>query len=254
MVLIKQRDNPPPNIIVSEIRPFAYAHVTIVSGEQGGGKNTTCVARVRDAYDRDCVKIYLENVRGVYSAKVLSYDRQSRIAKIKYNGELKLLRITQDYKLHSPMKIFSVFHLYGIPYVFCTWVQIVDWLTKDVIRDAWLLLDQYEIVGNAREGMTSLAKFLEKKSYQFRKRRLEVYVLVPMERLADWTIRGIATERIYCTMNEETKIITMKIRKKGVRGVRTVTYWGGQYFANFRTDEEIKLPDSQVLKALVAAT
>jgi hypothetical protein len=239
---------------VEKSKPFAYAHVTIVSGDQGGGKNTTCVARVRDAYDGDCIKIYLQDVRGIDNVKVLSYDRHSRIAKIHYKGVDKLIRIPIEYKLHSPMKIFSVLHLYGIPHVYCTWGQIVEWLNGDAIKDAWLLLDQYEIAGNAREGMGALGKYLEKKSYQFRKRHLEVYVLVPMERLADWTMRGIATERIYCTRDENTNMITLKIKKKGVRGTRTVTYYASEYWRNFDTDEEIRLPDSQVQKAINAAS
>jgi hypothetical protein len=75
-----------------------------------------------------------------------------------------------------------------------------------------------------------------------------------MERLADWTMRGIATERIYCTRDEETGLITLKIRKKGVRGVKTVTYYGNDYHVNFDTDEEVKLPDAQVVRALAAAS
>src|SRR3990172_12598190 len=42
--------------------PFDSAHVTFITGDQGGGKSVTAVARVRDGYDKDCVRIFCEEV------------------------------------------------------------------------------------------------------------------------------------------------------------------------------------------------
>lgn len=239
---------------MAQVKPFSYAHITIISGEQRSGKNTTCYARVRDAYDKDCVKIYLETVKGIKDFKVLAYNRFKRVARVKYKGKIYQVRIPESYKMRSPMKVFSVFHLYGLPYVYCTWAQIVEWLNNDVLKDAWLLLDQYEIVGNAREGMGPFAKYLEKKSFQFGKRHLEVYILVPMERVADWTMRNIATERIICSYDEHTRMITLKIKKRRIPGIQTITYYAPYYWGGFDPDEEIKLPDTQVLRAMAAAS
>ena len=97
-------------------------------------------------------------------------------------------------------------------------------------------------------------RYLQKKSFQFAKRHLEVYVLVPMERVADWTMRSIATERIYCSYDERTMMVTLKIKKRKVPGTKTVTYYAPEYWPNFDSEEEIPLPDSQVVKALVAAS
>ncbi len=244
--------------------PWEFAHVHLVTGEQRSGKNTVAVARVRDAYDRDCVRIYLKEEKGieaivpsVYDSgkifsrpTILAYDRHSRFAKMRYNGEVKVFKIADDYKLYSPMKTFTTFHLFGIPSKYCTWTDVIDFLNKDIIRDCYLILDQFEIVGSAREGMSLVAKYFYKKAYQFGKRHIEVYVLVPEARLGDWTMRLMATERIRCERESGTNLITITIRRRGLRGAVKYTFDGSEYWRNFWTDEEIATPDYQVKQVL----
>lgn len=220
-------------------QPFSYAHVAFISGDQGGGKSVTAVARNVDAYFRDCIAIYC---RDKLNLEVIpkSYDRKMRVAKIKYDGETKLIRIPIDYKLKSPMRIFCNFHLYGIPYVYCSsFEKIAELLDKDVIKEGRLTIDEYYIGGNARESMTALGKRLEKHSFQYRKRQLDVDIICPMARLADWTTRVIPTERILCHYNEKTRKVTLSITKRGVPGTREVTYDATQYFPNYWTNERI---------------
>lgn len=220
-------------------QPFNYARVTIIEGEQGSGKSCTGVARVVDAYFKDCVEIYcLEKLNIVCEAK--AYDRKNRVARIKYNGDIKLIRIPLSYKLHSLINIFANFHFFGIKYKYYpSFQKILEGLKNGEINEGKLVIDEAYIGINARESMSALGKELEKQSFQYRKMQLEVIIITPMARLIDWTARIIPTERISCSYNERTYEITLTIKKKGQRGTKEVTYDATQYFPNYWTNERV---------------
>ena len=226
--------------------PFSSARITLIDGDQGNGKSVTAVARIYDAYSIDAVSIYCREQLKI-TCEVKSYSRtygvegMQGVARIKYKGELKLLRIPSKYKLNSPMRIFTNFHLYGIPYVYCqTFNQILEWLKSGLICDGILAIDEYYIGANARESLGLLGRSLSKQSFQFRKMQLEVMILTPLARVIDWTARMINTERISCLdYNPKTKRVTIEIKKKGQVGSRVITYDASPYFCNYRTNERI---------------
>ncbi|KKN79349.1 hypothetical protein LCGC14_0341310 [marine sediment metagenome] len=218
--------------------PFAAAKVRIIEGEQGSGKSITGVAKIVDAYHYDCVRIFCaeHNIRCIVKA----YDPKTMIVKIKQNGNLKLFKIPSYYKLHSPMRIFCNFHLYGIPYVYCnSFKQILGWLKQGIINNGKLVIDEYYIGANARESMSALGRELEKQSFQYRKMQLEVTFITPMARLIDWTARIIPTERIACEYDEKTGYVTLTIKKKGRKGSREVTFDSKPYRRYYWTNERI---------------
>jgi len=218
--------------------PFNYAHVAFITGEQGGGKSVTAVARVRDNYDKDCIKVFCENVLGIKNFVVKSYDRRSRMAKIRYDGSLKLLHIPKSYKLYTDLKIFCNFHLFGIRYRFIPSFQhLAKWLNDGTISDGWLIIDEYYLGGYARESMSALARRLSQLSQQFRKRQLEVIIMCQLARMADWTMRITPTEHISCDYNPVNHRVTLKIRKKGVKGEKTLSYDPRPYWGNYWTNE-----------------
>ncbi len=221
-----------------DIQPFSSAKIRLIEGEQGSGKSATAVARVVDAYYLDCVRVFCfeRNIK----CSVKAYNPKTRVAKIKHRGTIKLFKIPNDYKLHSPMRIFANFHLYGIPFVYCpSFQQTLTWLKQDIIREGWLLIDEYYIGGNARESMTSLGRELEKQSFQYRKMLLEVVIITPLARLIDWTARLIPTERILCSYDEKTGNVTLSVRKKGQKGTREITYDSKPYRKYYWTNERI---------------
>lgn len=232
---VRSRHLPQTNNIV----PFSEAHVTIIEGDQGSGKSNTAVGLVRDAHDKDCVRIYCEanGIEGVVKA----YDRRSRVAKLRLNGQVKLIRIPEDYKLHSPMKIFCNFHLYGIPYVYIpSFGHLLKWLRMGLIADCWLLIDEYYIGGNARDSMTAFGKEMEKQSYQMRKLAAEVVIMTPHARLIDKWTRLTPTKHIMCSYDKKRREITLTIREKGKKGSKTLPpYDATQYWRNYWTNERI---------------
>lgn len=219
--------------------PFTETHVTIISGDEGSGKTNTAVGRIVDAYNVDCVRVYCETVLKI-RCEVKGYDPRRRIAKIRHNGALKLLRIPKSYKLYSPMRIFCNFHLYGIPYRFIpSFEHLLAWLKQDVIVNCRLVVDEAYVGMNARSSMTELGKELAKQYRQFRKMQLDVIIITPMARQIDFLLRLVPTEHINCEYNPVNHKITLTIRKKGVKGERKLDYDARQYWRNFRTNERI---------------
>lgn len=225
-------------MVVDTRQPFSAAHITIIEGDQGSGKSNTGTARVVDAYFKDCVRVFCQDKKIECEVKI--YNRKNRTARVRYKGELKLLRIPPEYKLHSPLHIYANFHLYGIPYVYCkSFERILEWLKNGTIIEGILIIDEYYIGGNARECMSKLGRELGKQSFQYRKMQLEVIIITPMAKLIDWIARVIPTEHILCSYDEKTRKVTLTIRKKGVRGTKTVIYDATQYWANFWTNERV---------------
>jgi len=228
-----------PQTIITKSAPFTEAHVTIIEGPQRSGKTNTAVARVKDGYFNDCVRVYCEEVLKI-NCKVISYDNRTRLAKIKYKGVKKLLRIPADYHLHSPRRIFANIHLYGLPFVYCpSFAQTMVWLKSGKLHDGWLILDEAHVGMNARAVMSRLGQELEKQSFQFGKMQLDVIIITHMPKLIDWTLRTIPTEHIMCSYNKKTRKITLTSRKKGQQGTREVTYDATRYWPNYWTNERV---------------
>lgn len=256
----------------SKQKPFEFVHLHLIKGEQKAGKTATAVARVRDYVYCDCVKEYLKNEKGkdavvpnvwenpntLKGIVVLNYDRYNRIAKLQVNqvvkGQvksiIKLIRIPKTYKLRSNLKVYSVIHIYNIPcqFAYCTWEQMLLGLKNGIIRDAWIILDQYELVGSARDGQSKVGKFLYKHNNQFAKRHLEVYIIAPSNREVDWTIRQMRNEDIECRRVIGTNYTELSIKKTGTSGVLKTSFDTSEYYRNYDADELIPAPSQQVLK------
>lgn len=219
--------------------PFTEAHVVIIEGDQRSGKTNTATARVVDAYYNDCVRVFCEEVLHIRCVPK-TYDRRSRVAKVAYNGATKILRIPPTYKLHSPMRIFCNYHLYGVPFEHCpSFSHILAWLKAGIIVNCWLVVDEAYVGMNARACMQALGRALANQYWQLGKMQLDVIIVTPMARLIDWELRTIPTEHIRCAYNERTRKITLAIRKKGIQGERKLDYDATQYWPNFKTNERI---------------
>lgn len=226
-------------VIPAGAEPFEETKVTIIEGEQRSGKTCTGVAKIVDPYFNDCVRIYCRDVLGI-DCIVKAFDRRNKIAKIKQNGESQLVRIPRNYKLHSPMRIFSNIHLFGLPYVFLpSFRHTLKWLKSGIICNGKLLLDEAHVGINARASMTSIGQEMEKQSFQYAKAMLEVIMITHMARMIDWTARTIPTERLHTAYNKKTKMVTYTRKRKGEKGVREVSYYAPQYFPFFWTNERI---------------
>jgi len=219
--------------------PFTEAHVTIIEGDQRGGKTNTAVGMIVDSYDGDCVKIFYRKVAG-RDCEVISYDRKHRVAKIKVDGITKLIKIPKEYKLKSPMRIFSRIHLYGLPYVYVpSYRYMLKWLKNGIISNGWLLADEAYRGMSARNSMSEMGKEWVAEYFQFGKSRLDVIIITHHAKMIDFLARTIPTRRIHCTYNEKTRMVTYTSRRHGETGTKEVTYDATQYWGNYRTNEKV---------------
>jgi hypothetical protein len=230
--------------------PFTEAKVTFIAGEQGKGKSVTGVARIVDAYDNKCVELWCEKYLKIKCVSK-SYNRDTRNALIIHDGIKKNIHIPEKYDIQEPMRVanyedcpFRIFancHLYGIVYKFIpSFRHLIKWLKQGVIKDCYLLLDEYYMGGSARGSMTTLGKELTNQNQQFRKGQMHVIIITPIDRLAEWSSRLTATERIDATsFDKKTGVVTIEIKRKGVTGVKTVRYNSLYYRRFYWTNERI---------------
>ena len=220
--------------------PFSEAHISIVEGDQRSGKSIYAVGKVCDAYDKDCVRIYCEEVLKI-NCEVKAFYRKDRIAKIKHNNQIKLLAIPKSYELKSPMRIFSNIHLYGIPYVYIpSYHHMLKWLQSGFISNGWLIMDEAHKGISARATQTEEGREWVAELFQFGKSRLEVFLITHFARMIDYLSRLIPTKRVHCTYNEKTKKVTYTIKQKGVEGEQEHSFDATQYFGRYRTNEKVR--------------
>ncbi len=247
-------------------QPYTYAHIAMIVGDQGSGKSNTGTARNIDNALDAIVAVKRISDGKIFKATPLSHEERNKLKEDGYtltfdtvklylpDGKIHIRPVPENHIIIPSINIFTNFHLFGVRYIFCrSWAQIIDWLDKDIIRNGRLSIDEYHIGGNSRDFMTGLGKALSKYNFTFRKRHLEVDILCVHKRLAEWTTRLAVTENIMCKYDENTKMITYEQKKRGETKFHEHSYYAPTYWKYFDTDEEFKLPEGQVGRAMASA-
>jgi hypothetical protein len=237
--------------VIPPIPPRTEAAIHLVEGEQGGGKTCTVVARLIGAYDRRGAEIFLAKKGIKYHGKVKSYDRKTRIIRLSDNGHDRYIRVPKEYKWVSDVKIICNFHLFGVKYLYMPFDKMFQHLNDDLLLHSYLVIDQAEIIASGRESMTTAGRALYKFGQQIRRLDIEYYLIYTHGRMADWTTKLNWTEHIVASYDKITKMITLMIRKKGDKGKapKEVSFYEPQYRKFYHSDERIKLPEKDLLKA-----
>jgi hypothetical protein len=221
-------------------QPFTEAHVTIVEGDQRGGKTCYAVKTILQSYFKDCVRIFCEKVLEI-KVEVLSYSKKTRVAKIKYQGQTKYIKIPEEYKLKSPMRIFSNVHIYGVPYVIIpSFRHMLYWLKTGVLSNGWLLADESHRGMSARNGMSAMGKDFVGEYYQLGKSMLDVIIITHHARMIDYLARLVPTKRIHCSYDKKTFRVNYTVREKGVQGTRELSFDARPWFGNYYSNEKVK--------------
>ena len=219
--------------------PFSEVHCSIVEGDQRSGKTVYSVAKIRDSYDKDCGRIFCEDYLKI-ACEVKAYYRYDRIIKIKHENAIKLIQLPNNYRVYSPMRIFSNIHLYGIPYVYIpSFRHMLDWLKSGFICKGWLLSDESHQGMSARNGMSSMGREWVGQYYQFGKSELDVIMITHHARMIDFLARLVPTQRIHCRYDPKTFKVHYTLRKKGEQGEKEHSFFAPQYWGNYRTNEKV---------------
>jgi hypothetical protein len=218
---------------------FSHARIAIVNGSMRSGKSVYCVAKIREAYDKDCILIYCRDILKI-DCEVKAYYREDRVAKIKHKNVLKYIEIPKSYELKSPMRIFSNIHLYGIPYVYVpTFKHMLVWLKNGFISDGFLLIDEAHVGMSARGTQTLEGRAWVSQIFQLAKSQLEVFLITHEARMIDLLARFAPTKRVFCEYDEKTKRVNYTLKEKGVQGEKKHSFYAPQYWGNYRTSEKV---------------
>lgn len=202
------------------------ADLCLITGDPGGGKSTTAVARLVDL---------------------------SKIRKPPY---------VQDPNIH----LFANLHLYGLKYVYLPLPKLIEYFNETVngypidhpkaiplIGYGAYIYDEGYQGANARESSSSDTKIHQSLALQSRKRHLKIIYVVQHPKLLSWELNYFANERIHCSRaNEETPIIDIEMKKKGLPK-RSFSYEASKYWRYFRSDELHPMADSRLAKAMQRA-
>ncbi len=247
--------------IIKERQPFTYAPISLVEADQGQGKSNTIVARVVDATYAKMTSIKLfKDGKEFYEVKA------SPVLNERGKPIIGLATVyfpnKEPYEIEVPdeacviaesVKVFANFKLYGIRYVYCDLATILENLNTDLLLDAWVLIDEAYIGGDARNSMNLLNQILTKFGMQIRKRHIHLMVCYPMGKMADLRYRLANTEHIMPNFNPKTNEITLTVKKKGQKMRTLPPYYAPLYWRYFDTDERFRIPEKQIGKALAEA-
>lgn len=239
-------------------KPFTYAPVTIIEGEQKSGKTETAVTRVVDPT--------FANITGVKLASGIIVKAQPVLNKEGYpiigygrlwlpNQEPRTMKIPpKSCVIADSIKIISNGHLYGIRYAYMKLRGIIEHLNDGTLRDCYLTIDEAYIGGDRRDGLSPLVKVISKLGWQIAKRHITLTMCLPDSSVLDLRFQKLETEHIITSYDETTRKITMFIRNtKKYKRVREVSYYAPLYWKYYNPDEEFELPEVQLTRALAMA-
>lgn len=240
-------------------KPFTYAPITLIDGEQGGGKSVTAVTRVVDPTFANMTSVKLADGSIVKAEPVLNKNGYAVIGYGKLwlpNQQPKIVKIPpKSCVIADDIKVIYNGHLYGIRYKHMELPDIVLHLNDGTIRDCYLIVDEAYIAGDKRDSLNPLVRIISKLSYQIRKRHIHLIFCAPDTNVLDFRLRDVETEHISCSYDERTKRVTMYIRnRKKYKGIREITYDASQYFIYYDTDENYEIPEIQLARAMAMAT
>lgn len=167
----------------------------------------------------------------------------------KANGqEPKLITIPKNYSTISDCKLFVNYHLFGVKYVYCTPMMMLELLNTGVISSGKMVIDEAYISGEARRGMNTLSLLYTWFAQQMRKRDIELYLLVQHGRFIDWRFRYVAKQKILCRYNEKTYKIKLLVQNLSKGTEKIVSYYGPHYWKYFDTHELPPVPEKMLIK------
>ena len=243
-------------------KPFGSAHVTAIEGEQGSGKSNTGTARTITEALKHITGIVNPSTGEYYDAQPLTKEEKLKIRGLGYNipydtikifapnNETRIARIPDGFSIKHDINIWCNYHLFGIQYSYiASWAELIDGLANYKFFGGRLTIDEFHLGAGARDAMSALNKAFSKESFLLRRKRLDVDIIIPHQRLGEWTTRLVFNQWISCKSDENTGMITISVKKKG-QPSHEFTYDGTLYWKYYDTEERFKQPSGNIAKAV----
>lgn len=243
---------------VARVKPFTYAPVTIIEGEQKSGKTETAVTRVVDPTFANMTSVKLADGTIIKAQPLLNKEGYPIIGYGKLwlpNQEPRIMKIPpKSCVIADSIKVICNGHLYGIRYFHMKLRDIIMHLNDGLIRECFLIIDEAYIGGDRRDGLSPLVKVISKLGFQIAKRHITLIMCLPDSSVLDLRLQGLETEHIVTSYDEITQKITMFIRnRKKYKRPREVSYYAPTYWKYYNPDEEFEIPEIQLTRALAMA-
>jgi hypothetical protein len=242
-----------PLLVPNARQPFTSAKIALIVAEQGQGKSTFLTARVVDDTFANVSSVKMPNGYEVKASPALNEKGKPMVgyATIHFPDKKPFMAKvpTGASVIAENIKIFANYHLYGIRSFYVDLAFMLEHINDDLFLDAWLLVDEGYIEGDARNSMSVLNQIITQLGMQMRKRRVRFMIAYPLNKMADLRYRLVRTEYVTCTYNEVTYEVTAEIKRTNEKK-KTVTFFAPLYWAYYDTEERFKLPESRINKAL----
>ena len=235
-------------------KPFAYAPITIIEGEQRSGKTETAITRLVDPTFEKMTSVKLSSGEIIKAEPVFSKEGYPFIGygKLWIPGQTpKIMKIPPKSVVRADsIKIIYNGHLHGIRYAHMKLSDIIQHLNDGSIRDCHLTVDEAYIGGDRRDGMSPLVKTMTHLGYQIGKRHIYLTLCLPDSSVLDLRLQNIETEHIVCSYDEDRQRITKYIvNRKKYKRRRVVSYYAPTYWRYFDTDENFQLTEVEIARA-----
>jgi hypothetical protein len=243
---------------IKKAKPFTFAPVTIIEGEQRSGKTETAITRIVDKTFQGMTSVKLRDGIEVKAEPVLNKEGYAIINYGKLwlpNQEPRTMIIpagscviAKDYKA-----IYNG-HLYGIRYAHMDFKDIITHLNDGTLRDCDAVVDEAYLGGDRRNGLNPLVKVISQLGWQIGKRHIYFTMCLPDSSVLDLRFQKLETEHIVTSYDEYTRRITMFIRnRKKYKRTREVSYYAPMYWKYFNTDETFEISEVQMARAKAMA-
>ena len=230
----------------------SYANISLLWGDQGGGKSTLGTAlAIDDAHEHitglmspsgnEIVKastLTKEDVRAFINAGMA--PNKLKYARIYKGNESKIVKIPSDYIVLSSTKIFANYHIYGVKAVLMSMADVVEYMDTPLFNDSWILLDEGGGV-KARQSMEGIGKLAADFYMTIRKRNARLVEMTQYARMMDVYLRLAGTTRINCSYDEDTFMITCEVSKRK-EPTYTFEFYAPKYWKYFDTNDIIETP------------
>jgi hypothetical protein len=245
--------------VVRRPKPFNFAPVTIIEGEQKSGKSETAITRLVDPtfFGMTSVKLNCGSDKEieVKAQPILNKEGYPIIGYSKLwlpNQEPQNMKIPpKSCVIAKDINIICNFHLYGIHYHYMKLPEIIKHLNDGMIRDCYLVIDEAYLAGDRRMGLSPAVKVISRLGWQLAKRHIILTMCLPDSSVLDLRFQKIETEHIVTSYDIESREITMYIQnRKKYKKIREVSYFAPTYWKYYNPDEEFEIPDIEMNRAI----
>jgi len=160
----------------------------------------------------------------------------------------RIIKIPDNWMPISDTKLYTNYHLYGVKYVFCDHITMLEYLNTGVISRGKMVIDEGYIAGEARRSMNTLGLIYTWFAQQMRKRDIELYLLVQHGRFIDWRFRYIAKQKILTRYNDKTHKIRLLVQNLSKGTEKIIPYYAPTYWKYFDTNELPPIPEKMIIK------